>query len=164
MLHTIGQEASSVEREKAGDELGVENSAESGHIVLRSSGFRLSVHFYIIIPSSGSSRVTPEKSRLRERNCPVPVYTTRHDPKRRCTVFVGQDDQLDIKKALCIGHMCPFGAAASFFTRLTSPRSCRDACEKICATPVFADDTRHDLVLGMNTILPATLGAAEFSG
>src|SRR4029453_15840501 len=51
-LHTIGQEASSMEREQAGEELGVENSAGSGHIVLRTAGFQLSVHFYIILPAT----------------------------------------------------------------------------------------------------------------
>jgi hypothetical protein len=69
--------------------------------------------------------------------------------KRQCTAFVGQDDRFALKKALCTGHMYPFEAAASFFTRLTSPRSCRDACEKISTTPGFDDDTRHDPGLGM---------------
>jgi hypothetical protein len=63
---------------------------------------------------------------------------------------------LDIQKALCTGHMGPFEVAASFFTRLTSPRSCRDACEKISATPVFDDYTRHDLVLGMIVFIPSS--------
>jgi hypothetical protein len=39
-------------REQTGDELGVENSVGSGHIVLKTSGFQLSVHFYIILPAT----------------------------------------------------------------------------------------------------------------
>jgi hypothetical protein len=51
-LHTIEQEASSMAREQTGDELGVENSAGSGPIVLKTAGVQLSVHFYIILPAT----------------------------------------------------------------------------------------------------------------
>jgi hypothetical protein len=123
-----------------------------GYEVLRET---LTVHFPAIISSTRSSQVTPEKSHLRERNCPVPVYHTRHDPERRCTDFVGQNDRLDSKKAVCTGHRYPFEVSASFFTRLTSPRSCQDVRETISATPVFADYTQHDLVLEMIMFMPS---------